>query len=428
MPAKKATAPTKKAIKKEVIIESIDTTSLTRNFGNHLPESRKDLRVAIAHDYFNQNGGAEKVVESLLKLYPDADVYTSTFIPENFRNDVNISKAYNEGRVKSTFLDKIFLKDGSKSSFIKYFKHLFFIYPMVMSFVEVKDYDVVIISSTYCGKNVKISNCDKVIHYCHSPVRFLHGLVTEKDHSSLSIIEKVGTFALKPILKYLDLKAVKYLNSKGCVWIANSNFIKATLSKVYGVSCSVIYPPVELVKYLPVVRNERPDEEFYLCHGRISFHKRLDLAILACLKLGKKLYISGISGLENDIDSLRALIPNDKRDQIVFLGRTTDDQLFEKVRNAKAMIFPGKEDAGIAPIEMLASGLPVIAYGAGGALEYVIPDTNGVFFKDQTVESLVEAIGRFEMASFDAKTIKASISEFSEEVFLTKMDIVVSNS
>jgi glycosyltransferase involved in cell wall biosynthesis len=389
------------------------------------------MRVAIVHDYFNQNGGAEKVVESLLKLYPTADLYTSTYIPENFTKEKSgyefVPKAYEQGRVKSTYLDKFFLnKDKTKSDRLKFFKHLFFIYPIVMSFVKIKNYDLVIISSTYCGKNIKIENCGKVIHYCHSPVRFLHGLVTETDHASLSFIQNVAISIFKPFLKWMDLKAVKYLNGLDCVWVANSIFIQKTIEKVYGVSSTCIYPPVDLGKFANVLRERDPKEDFYLCHGRISFHKRIDLAILACLETGDKLYISGVSALESETNGLKQLVPNDKKDQIIFLGRTSDEQLLELVANAKAMIFPGKEDAGIAPIEMIAGGLPVIAYGAGGALEYVQEGVNGLFFTPQNVDPLVLAMSNFKKLELDTKKIKTSVNEFSEQVFMSKISFISS--
>jgi glycosyltransferase involved in cell wall biosynthesis len=387
---------------------------------NTIPDS---LRVAIVHDYFNQNGGAEKVVETMLELYPKADLYTSTFIPENFVNDQQLTKAYLDKRVKSTWLDKIFLtKDSKKSNRIKFFKHLFFIYPIVMSFITVKDYDLVIISSTYCGKNIKLQNNGKVIHYCHSPVRFLHGLVTETDHDTLSWAQNLVISIFKPFLKWLDLKAVRNLNLNDTIWVANSNFIQKTISDVYGVDSIVIYPPVDTNRYLHLTKNQKPTEEFYLCHGRISFHKRIDLAIKSCLVLNKKLYISGTSALDSELKSLKDLVPINAKDQIVFLGRTSDQELNELICNAKAMIFPGKEDAGIAPIEMLAGGLPVIAYGAGGALEYIVDGQNGVLFAEQSEFSLSNAIKRFETLKLDTKTIKNSSSNFTKTTFLHKLE------
>jgi glycosyltransferase involved in cell wall biosynthesis len=376
------------------------------------------MKVAIVHDYFNQNGGAEKVCETLLELYPLADIFTSTFNPINFENEKNLNKSYIEGRIKTSILDKLFIKNGKPTFWTKFTKHLYFVYPLVMWLMQVKDYDLVVISSTYCGKNIRLNNNKKIIHYCHSPVRFLHGLITEKDHSTLPIWQKLISTLIKPLLKMLDLGAVKNLIANDTIWISNSKFIKQAVNDVYHVDSDVIYPPVDISRFQSIERVENPKEEFYICHGRISFHKRIDLAIEACIKLNKKLKISGTSALTIDLENLIKLVPEDKKHLIEFLGRTDDQTLDTLVSEAKAMIFPGKEDAGIAPIEMLACGMPIIAYQSGGALEYVIEEINGVFFKEQSVEDVIEAINKFESLSFQKEEIKKSVLKFSDKIFL----------
>jgi glycosyltransferase involved in cell wall biosynthesis len=375
------------------------------------------MKVALVHDYFNQNGGAEKVCESLLTIYPDADVFTSVFNPLNFKDSQPIMNSYKTGKVRTSFLNYVFMKDGKPRYWIKYSKHLYFVYPLAMYIMEAKNYDLVLISSTYAGKNIRLKNNKKIIHYCHSPARFLHGLTTEKDHSTLPIWQKAISFLLKPFLKMIDLGAVRNLVSNNTIWVSNSKFIQETVNEVYKVDSQIIYPPVEINKFAQVVRNPKPIEEFYLCHGRISFHKRLDLAIEACLALNRKLYISGVSALENDMINLKKLIPENRKDLIVFLGRTSDEQLANLVGNAEAMIFPGKEDAGIAPIEMIAAGLPVIAYQSGGALEYVIDKVNGIFFKEQNVHSLTEKIQEFETLNLVTDTVKSTVAKFSDLYF-----------
>ena len=379
------------------------------------------MKVALVHDYFNQNGGAEKVCETILSIYPDADIFTSVFNPLNFTESTNIIGSYKSGKVRTSFLNSIFIKNSKPTYWIKYFKHLYFVYPFAMYMMQVKNYDLVLISSTYSAKNIRLKNNKKIIHYCHSPARFLHGLVTEKDHSTLPIWQRVISFLISPILKMIDLGAVRNLVNHNTIWVSNSKFIQDTINNVYHVDSQIIYPPVEINKFAQVVRNPEPKEEFYLCHGRISFHKRLDLAIQACLMLNRKLIISGTSALENDMTNLKKLIPEGKQDLIKFLGRTTDDELSELVSNAKAMLFPGKEDAGIAPIEMIAAGLPVIAYQSGGALEYVIDKVNGVFFKDQDVESLVAKIMEFEAIQFQTSTIKSTVAKFSDKYFIEQI-------
>lgn len=390
------------------------------------------MKIAIVHDYLHQFGGAEKVVEKWLEMYPDADVYTSIYTPDKFTNSEYFEKARVENRIHTSFAQKII----SSPKTIKYFKHFFWLYPISMSFLEVKNYDVVFISSTYCAKNVKLVNNKKVFHYCHSPTRFLHGLVTETDHASLSKAQKLVIPIFKKILKKIDLKAVENLNNNGCIWIGNSKFIQQTIKEVYKVDSLLIYPPIELERFLKVERQPiNGDQEFYLSHGRVSFHKRIDLAINTCLKLGKKLKISGNAGSQMEMDQLQNIVKEfeksnpDKKGMIEFLGRTEHHQIMGLLSQAKGFLFPGKEDFGIAPMEMLAAGLPIIAYKAGGALEYVRDGVNGVFFDEQTIESLSSSIKIFEdnISNFDAQTIKNTSLEFSEQKFRQEIDKLVKN-
>jgi len=415
---------------------------------NKLNGSANTSQVAIVHDYFNQFGGAEKVVEVWLELFPEATLFTSIFIPQHFTSSPAITKAWQEGRVRTSFLQAFFVKGkGSEATprfTLKFFKHLFWLFPIAMSFLTVSDYLTVLISSTYCAKNVRIipthfnsvlsalapteSSDDEpqkpfsLVHYCHSPTRFLHGLVTETDHASLGIAYRILIPFFSWWLKIIDLRAVKNLNLLGCVWLANSEFIRTTIKQVYGTQSTVVFPPIELDRFLSLNRQPHYASPFYLCHGRISFHKRIDLAILACLKLRKKLKISGSSGLPHEMEVLKKIVSDaEQKDPtlsglIQFLGRTNDAQLAQLTQECRAFLFPGKEDFGIAPIEMLAAGVPLIAYQAGGALEYVVGRKNGVFFADQTVESLTTAIQLFEtIPTWNTAEIKNSSLTFSRK-------------
>jgi glycosyltransferase involved in cell wall biosynthesis len=400
-------------------------------------------KVAIVHDFFFQNGGAECVVEKLLEIYPNADIYTSIFVPSKFTNKPLLTKTYTERRIYVTWLQGLF--EINKGFLLRYFKHFFWLYPLVMRFVVVRNYDLVIISSTDCAKQIRVqndtkkipnlSNIPKIIHYCHTPTRYLHGLMTTQDQQNLSRIQKI----LMPLfvfwLRKLDLNSVSYLNSKNCIWVANSLFIQQTITKIYQTKSTVIYPPVEIDKFLSLPKT-CSDQEYYLCHGRISFHKRIDLAILSCLELGKNLKISGTAGLPSQITELQNIVDNyvknnpAKANLIQFLGRTTDDQAIKLISGCKAFLFPGKEDFGIAPIEILASGTPIIAYKDGGALEYISEGQNneqknkaqnGIFFNTQNVKSLCDAIVKFEKITiWNELDIRNSALPYSDSEFEKK--------
>ena len=391
--------------------------------------SNQKPRIAIVHDFLFQYGGAEKVVEKWLAMYPEAEIYTSFFVPEKFASSTTITQAAKDGRIYTTWINNFFnYKFRGGKILTRFQKHLFWLYPLLMRMVTLRGFDLVLISSTDCAKQVTIKPdrsgvLPKIIHYCHSPTRYLNGLTTETEHQSLPLLMRIVIPFFILWLRPLDLNAVKRLNSWNCVWVANSKYIQGLISSVYQTDSVVIYPPTETETFGKIIRTLCV-EDFYLCHGRISFHKRIDLAILACLQLGRKLKISGISALDKQMQDLQKLvddavaIDSTKEGLIEFLGRTTDDQAFELIAGARAFLFPGKEDFGISPIEMLAAGVPLIAYQAGGALEYVKDGVNGVFFENQTVEDLVEAILRFEtLPKFDEQAIRGSSKAFGSQPF-----------
>lgn len=393
-------------------------------------------KIAIAHDFFFQNGGAEQVVESLLDIYPQAQIYTSIFIVSKFRDKPNLSKAWLDGRVRTTFAQSIF---GWNNGFLlRYFKHFFWLYPVLMRFVTISNYDCLIISSTDCAKQVRVQNVQKILNYCHTPTRYLHGLTTEQDHNTLPWYQKIVLPLFETPLRILDLNAVKYLNSKGCVWIANSKYIQSLIKSIYHSNSILVYPPVEIEKYLEIERtpdsSNASSNRFFLCHGRISFHKRLDLAINACLNLNIKLKISGSSASESQMKSLLSIVEqavkrdSSKKGLIEFLGRTSAQELCNLLATTQGFLFPGKEDFGIAPIEMLASGIPIVAYKGGGALEYILPGVNGIFSKEQTLESFESAILEFQtINNWDSKVIRNSAIEFKSNIFRDKIQNLLEN-
>jgi glycosyltransferase involved in cell wall biosynthesis len=392
------------------------------------------MNVVIVHDFLFQYGGAEKVVEKWLEMYPKAVIYTSFCIPEKFTSSPTFSKAFDEKRIRTSFAQHIFgIKDQTGSSrFIRFQKHFFWLYPLAMRFVKIKNADIVLISSTDCAKQVRLENCKKIIHYCHSPTRYLNGLTTETEHASLSLVYRIFLPFFTWWLRLLDQNSVAYLTRKSAIWISNSRYIQKTIRDVYHVDSQVIYPPIELTNFLDNPR-QSAQNEFYLCHGRISFHKRLDLAINSCLRLGKKLKISGISALDKQMDDLKKIVSDYEKEYpkskglVEFLGRTSDEEALVLMGSCKAFLFPGKEDFGITPIEMLASGVPLIAYQAGGALEYVQDGVNGVFFPEQSVESMSEAITKFETNfTTDTAKIKQTSLPFDESAFRKQIsDLIV---
>ncbi len=410
---------------------------MNTNQNQNYTQTNKNIKVAIVHDFFFQNGGAENVVEKLLEIYPNADIYTTIFVKSKFENKPLLTTAFAQNRIKTTWLQEFFYwKDGLA---LKYFKHFFWLYPIVMRFVTIKNYDLVVISSTDCAKQIRVKNVKKIIHYCHSPTRYLNGLVTETDHKNLGLIQKTVLPLFIYWLQKLDHNAVKYLNQNNCIWVANSQYIKTVIWDIYRTKSVVIYPPVEIQNYLDIQRQtpRKPQliQGFYLCHGRISFHKRLDLAIRACLKLNRRLIISGTSAMESQIRDLKKIVTDFEathpmsNNLIQFLGRTTDEEIKTLMSECKGFLFPGKEDFGITPIEILAAGVPIIAYQAGGALEYTQDGVNGVFFDKQSVDSISVAITKFEEFDenkhWNRSVIKETSKHFDERIFVKEVQKLI---
>jgi glycosyltransferase involved in cell wall biosynthesis len=388
-------------------------------------------KVAVIHDFCFQYGGAEKVVEKFLEMYPESDLYTSIFVPSKFESSETLTRHFTSNKIKTTWLNAMF--KWNNGFLLKYFKHFFWLYPIVMRFVVLRDYDLVLISSTDCGKQIRFNNLPKILHYCHTPTRYLHNLIDSESYKisfAQRILLPIFVFFLRP----LDMMAVKYLNSKNCIWIANSIFVQGLIKDIYATNSVVIYPPIEVSKFLALERvnysvKDNKDADFYLCHGRISFHKRIDLAIRASMELDRKLLISGTSALPQEMKNLQSIIDEfefnhpTKKGLIKFLGRTTDEQINELISTCKALIFPGKEDFGIAPVEILSAGVPLIAYKAGGAMEYVKEGINGIYFMEQTVESLKQGILDFEnITNWNENEIRESAKKFDEKVFIEKIE------
>ena len=388
-----------------------------------------NLKIALVHDFLFQFGGAEKVVEQWLIMYPKADLYTAFYFPEKFSDSPVFQEADQQGRIKTSFVQSLFNIKNKKGNriFGRFAKHLFWLYPIAMRLMTIKNYFSVLISSTDCGKQVRFHNCYKIIHYIHTPTRYLHNLVPVDNYQHLSLFKRVFLSVSQFLLRPLDLSAIDYLKKQGVLTISNSEYTQFQVWDKYTTQSSIVYPPVDTLKFNQIQRIPENIEDFYLCHGRVSFHKRIDRAIQACLELEKKLIISGGFGLESDritlqkqIDDFRTANP-DKIIDIQILGRTSDEQLTDLITKCKAFLFPGKEDFGIAPIEFLSAGIPVIALAEGGALEYIEDTKNGILFETPEVKSLADSIIRFETLDkegfFDTDYIKSSVNRFSNQVF-----------
>jgi glycosyltransferase involved in cell wall biosynthesis len=349
------------------------------------------MKIALVHDFLMQMGGAEKVVEVLHGMFPDAPIYTSAYDPDA------MPPYYRAWDIRTSFLQRLPFKRCLH-------RLALFLYPMAFESFDLSDYDLVISSSSAFAKGVVTQPHTLHICYCHAPMRYAWSTRSYlKNERGGGLLSKL----LVPGLHYLRLWD-SVSAARVDQYIANSQAVSDRIRKFYGRRSVVIYPPVETDRF-----ELAPDIEvgdYYLIASRFVPYKRLDLAVEAFTKLGRPLKIVG-DGRQRK--ALEAIAGNN----VEFLGRVDDDKLQRLMARAKAYVMPGEEDFGIAPVEANACGRPVIAFDAGGARDTQIDGITGVLFREQTVDSLCEAVLRADMISFDPGAIRAHAQKFDTEFF-----------
>ncbi len=326
------------------------------------------MKIAIIHDYLNQFGGAEKVIEVMHEIFPEAPIYTSIFKPEC------MPSSFDSMKINVSFMQRLPLID-------KHFKKYLLLYPKAMSSFNLNEYDLVISSSSAFAKGIKKSKNFCHICYCYSPMRFVW------DYDNYIQKENIGLY-YKKILPFFmsNLKKWDLRTNNGVDhFIAISNNIRKRIKDCYNRESTCIYPPVDVKNFYI----SKEIEDYFLIVSRLNAYKNIDLVIKVFNDSNLKLKIVG------DGPFKESLIKIAKSKNIEFLGRVSFKELSEIYSRCRAFIFPGKEDFGIAPLEAQASGRPVIAFGHGGALETIVENETGIFFRHNTEASLKDAIERF---------------------------------
>lgn len=362
------------------------------------------MKIAIVHDYLKEYGGAERVVEALLEVWPKADVYTTVFLPRFAGPHKARVKKWN---VETTWLQYLPFKAKLLSPFR-------LIAPWIFKSIDLSDYDLVITSTagTYTSPNfVKIGKKTLHICYCHTPPRYLYGYPVANAWDEVGWRKVLKFFGQVPMhfLRMLDFKVAQ----RPKYFIVNSKEVAARVQKFYRRDSRVIYPPVEIAG----LRNQKK-ENFYLTGGRLSRHKRQVLAVEAFTKLNLPLKVFGGAFASYGVSDLKKKAGKN----IEFLGEITDEKKFDLMRKAKAFIFTSElEDFGIIPVEAMGVGTPVIAYRSGGVKETVIDGKTGVFFDELSAESLIKAVRKFEKMKFNPQDCVTQAIKFSKERFKKEM-------
>jgi glycosyltransferase involved in cell wall biosynthesis len=358
---------------------------------------RRFRRVAVVHDWLTIPGGSEQVVLQLLEMFPRAELFTSVYDPKPWPAQIK------ERPVHASYLNRIPGAVRNYPKLLPLMNHAF------RSF-DLSGFDLVLSSSHACAKNVRTPPGVLHICYCHTPMRYAweEGFLTGEQVPGL----------LRPLIPAL-LAWLRRQDRAGAagpdVFVANSSYVADRIGRYYGRSAEVVHPPIDVDHFLAL---KRSPEDFYLVFGRVVPYKRVDLAVEACARLGRKLKVAGGG---------RALeaVRRSGDGSAEFLGKVSEAQRDELLGGARALLFPGEEDFGIVPVETQAVGTPVIAYGVGGAAESVLDGSTGVLFGEQSVTALAEAIERFEGLELDEQRVRENARGFGEARFRAELAAVI---
>jgi len=367
------------------------------------------MKIALVHDYLNQLGGGERVLDALLQLYPDADVYTL------LHDEVKTRGLYKEKVVGTSFLDFPFARRH----------HRLFIplMPLAAKSINLKDtYDLIISDTAGFAKGITYNQkTTKHLSYIHTPLRYAW---ETKTYFNDSVKNRMIRFFGAPAFAYVR-RSDYWAGQKPDILLANSHYIAGKVKEYYGREAAVVYPPVNTATFYP----EAGHGNYYLALGRFLEYKRFDLIIDAFIKLGLPLKVVGAGRQELSLRTRSKALSAGRQESnnIEFLPfQPKDEDLRRLYSGAKAFIMANEEDFGLVMAEAQACGTPVIAYNAGGAKEIVADGEQGVLFNEQTPESLVEAVRRFETMTFDPASIAASADRFSKQQFMEGISQAVS--
>ena len=374
----------------------------------------ESLRVALVHDWLTGMRGGERVLEELLDLFPRAEIFTLIHRPET------VSSQIESRTIHTSFVDDLPFAHGP----YRYFLPLF---PRAVEFFDLEGFDLVISSSHCVAKGARPPSGVPHLWYCHTPMRYVwdqHQEYFGPGRASPAV--RAAVAAIVPWLRRWDVASADRVDR----FIANSACVRDRINRHYGRTAVVVYPPVDLERFRPAPTRE----DFYLVLGALVPYKRLDLAVEAFNRLGRRLVIAGEG---SELPRLSKVAGP----RVSFLGRVTDTEVADLMSRCRAFLLPGEEDFGITAVEAQAAGARVIAYGKGGALETVIGvghdgdasfwsgedavrsalRPTGVFFHEPSPEGLMEAIECFESHDFSLEALQASAARFGRERFKRAM-------
>lgn len=359
------------------------------------------MKVALVHYWLVSMRGGERVLEELCRMFPDADIYTHVV------DTRAISKTIARHRIRTTFIARL---PFARRLYQKYLPLM----PYALEALDLTDYDLII--STEAGPAKGIIAAPGAVHICyvHSPLRY----IWDKYHTYRQRAGFLTRHLMLPLSHHLRIWDVT--SAARVDWfMANSHFVAQRIEKYYRRNADIVFPPVAVDQFEPVPDADLGD--YYLLAGELVSYKRPDVAIEAFNRGSRKLIVIG-DGAERKALERRA------KGNIRFLGRVPFDQLRHHMARCRALVFPGEEDFGIVPVEVQASGRPVIAYAKGGALETVVDGETGILFDDCSAEGLVAALDRFEASGLERDGSDRRLTQaqlFTEAAFRSGVEKVL---
>lgn len=364
------------------------------------------MKVALVHDYLKEYGGAERVLEALHEAFPEADVYTSVYLPSYLGPH---KERFKDWKIHTSWLQYL----PGKAKLISPMR-LFS--PWAFKSFDFSAYDVIITSATGAYfPNTLNKGKAKLYCYCHTPPRYLYGYATARQWKNNLILRIIGE-TINHFLRIVDFNAAKNVDQ----YIANSQEVQARIKKFYRRDALVIYPPVDLVENK--VQRTKNKREYFLTGGRLARAKHVDIIVKACkeLELPLKVFGKAFAGYGEELERMAGK-------QTEFVGEVTDEEKLVLMRGAKAFLFASEdEDFGITPVEAMGQGAPVIAYRSGGVKETVEENKTGLFFDQLSVESLSDQLKRFDKKRFKEEDCIKRAELFSKDRFFTAITSIIS--
>ena len=358
-------------------------------------KGQDSVKVALVHDWLNQKGGAENVLEMLAGLFPEAPIYTSMYDPDR------MPPVYRSWDIRTSFMRWL-------PGVVNHHQTYMPLYPLAFRSFDLSSYDLVISNKSGFCHGVRTGPDAVHICYCLTPTRYIWMYDLYQQREEIRPLVAVIVRSILPGLRRWDYAAAQQVNH----FIAISTAVQTRIRRFYGRDSVVIYPPVDTDRYTP---SAAPLGDYFLVVSRLIPYKRVDLAVQAFTELGLPLVVVGDG---RDRAKLEAI----SGPSITFLGQVPyGPELLTLYQRCQAFVFPGLEDFGIAPVEAQAAGRPVIAYAGGGALDTVQEGVSGAFFHEQTPEALASVVRGFAAADYDPLACRSNAERFNAETFRSEL-------